>query len=386
MRDGVILLTSNIIVTNQEMFMRTSMTSRILMALAIAVLAVITTRAQSSKPTPQERPDLYTTLQDSMLVYLVEGDTTDPNLMSGAFTFHMPYDSTCTTEYMFTEPWHNGRRLSLRNWIYTRKENVHENMLSFNSRTEVFLVKPGDTVSAYRELQWFNPITFQYDSTNFFSRDTLAFAIELVRASTMTRLALIDSICVLPQMPPGKPRIYGHLNTMAVARYAIPSWIGTDSVLMRIRLYARGSGEYYFTRTDHTTGDWSLGLKTPLRMADLELLRKCCWTQIPLPKPEESLRKEMRPGEGTLGHAILSVRQPEAGRADVSIELAPAPMLGELSVIIFDGQGNALTSPFSGTVNEARVIPHRFQTSGAYVICLVRSGEILETGKVVITN
>lgn len=358
-----------------------------LMVFACGMLLALaaTSTAQQPYPTPQERPDLFTTVQDSIVMPLFDGGgMTEANMISGAYQFLMLYDSSCRIEYLFTEPWHNGRRLTLDRWFNNRSVNAHENLLSFNSRTKGFRVYAGDTVSFFRESYWRHPITGKRTPTNFLSRDTLAYVVELIDVETMSRLALLDSICILPHTPPQQFRFFAHRNAMAVASYAIPFWMNGDSVCMRVRVYARGSGEYYFTRFDHIVVDYSKGtFSHPVFIADLEILEQCCWT--PIPWPEQYAKPAMKQ-EIESGSSLLSVRQVVAHSQSIDIEVAAASHLGEISIIIFDAQGNALSSPFSGTLSEPRVIPYTFSSSGAYVVCLVHDGAILESRKVTITK
>lgn len=359
-----------------------------LVGLACYTLLALTTTsiAQQPYPTPQERPDLFTTVQDSILVPLLDGGgMTDPNMVSGAYTFTMLYDSSCRIQYLFAEPWHNGHRLTLDRWFNERSVNAHQDLLSFNSRTKGFRVYAGDTVSFFREFDWVHPVLGQQSPTNFLSRDTLAYAVELVDVATMSRLALIDSLSVLPHTPPQQFRFFAHRNAMAIARYAIPFGMNGDSVYMRVRVYARGPGEYYFTRLDHIVIDYSKGaMRHPVLLADQELLRQCCWTPIPIPEPEQFGKSIIDWIAGDT--SLLSVHQSTVGSADVKIQVAPAPELGELSIIIFDSQGNALWSPFSGIIRRPQVLEYRFESSGAYVISLVRDGAIFESRKVTITK
>lgn len=343
-----------------------------LVAVAAYALAVPIANAQDV-PSRFERPDLWTTVQDTIHFYM--GDVDFPHdMQTGVYKFQMPYDSICTVEYLFTEAWLNGRKLNLRNWIWRRSVNVDEDMLSFNSGTKNFKVKTGDIVSFYRKVDWKDPIRGMKDTVNFFSRDTLAFAVELVNPVDMRRVALIDSICIMAQVPPGKPRIYGHLPAMAVASYKIPARLDGDSVFMRIRVYARGLGEYNFTRTDMTMGGFSKFLEHPVFISDLQILRNCCWIQIPLP-----------PVESASETSIMSVRQAEPGLRSVSIELAPVAFQ-EVSVVIHDAYGNHIATPFTGPALEARIIPYHFAERGVYIITLLHGGNVLETTKIIVTN
>lgn len=360
----------------------------ILFFLSVLALAARRGQAQPSLPPPYERPDLWTVVQDSMIAGLVDGsgDTIAPNQISGDYTFAMVYDSTSRISYTFTEPWLNGNRLTLDKWVNGRSVNAHEDILSFNSRTKNFKVKTGDVVRFYREWDWINLQTNLKDTFTFFCRDTLSYSVELIRSYDMSRLVLLDSITVMPQMPAGSFHFYGPHNFMAAVEYQIPAWIDGDSVCMRVRVRARGSGEYFFTRQDGIKSSYSSSaMSDPVLLADLQYVQNCCWSPITLPEPQPPLEKR-RPAHEMMEANLLSVQQTEPGVSQVAIRIAPAPMFGPLSVTITDAQGRTISTPFSGTVATAQEIPYRFPASGIYLVSLTGDGNVLSTTKVTVTK
>lgn len=247
-------------------------------------------------------------------------------------------------------------------------------------------MKTGDVVRFYREWDWTNLQTNLKDTFTFFSRDTLSYSVELVRSCDMSRLVLLDSITVMPQMPAGTFHFYGPHNFMAAVEYQIPAWIDGDSVCMRVRVRARGSGEYFFTRQDEIAAGYSSSaMSHPVLLADLQFVQNCCWTPTTLPEPQAPLEKRC-PAHETMQMNLLSVHQTEPGSSQAAIRIAPAPMFGPLSVTITDAQGRMISAPFSGTVTTAQETPYRFPASGIYLVSLTGDGNIISTTKVTVTK
>jgi|GEM_PF-1113502 len=353
-------------------------------AVIASTLFLLVATVGKGQPPPSERPDLWTTVQDSLVLSLESSaGICAANEISGAYTFLMPYDSICTIKYIFTEPWHNGIRLTLDHWRNQRYVNADEATLSFFSRTKSFTVESGDVIQFYREIDYRNPITGLKDTFNFFSRDTLDYAVELVSAYNMKRLVLLDSIGIMPQRPfPGKMRFYGPNNAMAVVKYTIPSWLDGDSVCMRVRVYARGSGSYYFTRFDNIKSTYAAAMRQhPAFLAQLAFLAEHCWTWIPLPDQDEPLEKAvLRMGETDKSSPkLLSVQQNKNGESKAIIRIAPTQDLGPLSLVIVDGQGKNISPAFLKTVDNSQEIAYQFPTNGVYIIGLFQGKSLLET-------
>lgn len=357
----------------------------------IAVVMVATAAAQPAIPPPHERPDYWTVVQDSMIAGLYDGVKVHPaNEISGSYQFSMLYDSSCRTDYVFTEPWLNGQRLTLDRWVNGRSVNADQEILSFNSRTKPFWAKAGDTVRFYREIDWISTITWRKDTISYLSRDTLGFSVELIRSYDMSRILLLDSIGIMPQDPPGKIRFYSPHNAMAAVECVLPEWIGADSLCIRVRVRARGSGEYYFTRQDDIRSGYSRSaMSHPILLADQAILKECCWTPIALPEQEPPLERMLLRAalEGnTGGERMLTVRQEKAGDADVTIGIVPPPGFGAVSVIVTGGSGGVLRPPFAGPVEGAREATYRFPSSGIYLVGVMSGGKIIDAAKITVTR
>lgn len=138
----------------------------------------------------------------------------------------------------------------------------------------------GDTVSFVRDFRWFNARTWRQDTNNFFSRDTLTYVVELANAHDSgryrTRLAVIDSFGVMPCTTLGAPRFFSS-GTRAVftrVNYVVPASMEGKPVFMRVRVRARGSGEYFFTRTDDYTVNYSGLLTRPGIITHINVLNQ----------------------------------------------------------------------------------------------------------------
>ena len=339
----------------------------------LAVFCLIGTCAlcqAQDRPMPEERPDLWKKVQDSMWIYLVDGDdTTDPDFVNGSYDFAMVYDSTCTITYQFTEAQHSGHGLKLLHWILGRSINAREDDLSFNSRTEDFTIVTGDTVNFFRQLYWANPITQMQNHINYFSRDTLLYVVELVRASDSTRILSLDTLGMLPRAKLGAPRVLPGQPLMAQIRYVVPQSLNGLKVFMRVRVYARGSGEYYFTRTDQFTIHMSKLLQVPGVVE---------WTEYAV---QSGLAKDVH-GEDMSGMKVMTIEQQEK---TATIQLR-ASDIGPVSVEVHDARGERVGTLYNGMLDEARTLTHRFTSSGAYIITVLRSGVAIQSEKIIITQ
>lgn len=102
-----------------------------------------------------------------------------------------------------------------------------------NGGGEVFTCVAGDTVGFERELFWYAaPDDAAEPGT---TREAIAYAMELVRASDSARLALIDSIDILPDYAPGRAGVHGPHPLHAIIRFAVPAELGGERAFMRLR-------------------------------------------------------------------------------------------------------------------------------------------------------
>lgn len=147
--------------------------------------------------------------------------------------------------------------MKLRHWAKGRVVNANARLLSFNSTTVPFTCHAGDTLSFYRELYWKNLVTGESDTAGYYSPDSLDYAIELVRLSDSARVATLDSVGILANTTPGPPRIHGGRPLLATVRYVVPPALEGTEAFMRVLVFHRGEGPYWFTRTDRVTIGYS---------------------------------------------------------------------------------------------------------------------------------
>ena len=323
------------------------------------------------RPSPNQRPDLWKKVQDSIWFYLVQGnDTVDPEFVTGSYEFDMVYDAICTIDYWFAEAQHNGRGLKLLHWVLARSINAHEDDLNLKSRTEDFTIVTGDTVNFYREVNWFNPITRTQLATNYFSRDTLLYVVELVRASDSTHILSLDTVGMLPRAKLGAPRVLTGRPLMAQIRYVVPQSLNGLKVFIRVRVYARGSGEPYFTRTDRFT----------IHISRLQLPDGAEWTELVV---ENGLKKDKNAyAEDISGMKVMTIER----RKNIATIQLKASDIGPVSIEIHDARGEHVATLYNGTLDEARRLTHRFTSSGAYIITVLRSGAPIQSEKIIITR
>lgn len=108
------------------------------------------------------------------------------------------HTDSCHVRYLVSDVRINGNRIGLKNWCFREAiRNLEADSLSTISRTSTVSYATGDTMSFYREFMWYNPATQTRTATNFRSKDTLDWVVELIDASDGSRLALIDSVGVL---------------------------------------------------------------------------------------------------------------------------------------------------------------------------------------------
>lgn len=357
------------------------MNSRSMLSAWSAVAALVLTTQYSSAQTPSQittHPELYVEVQDSIFVKrILAGDTIPASefLVSASYQYEMIYDSTSRVGYIFSECRHNGTRPRLLAWSYRRLVTAPIAKLNDSSRTEDFAISTGDTVSFYRELRWYNPKNHRQDTNNYYSPDTLDYAVELVDAANGERLKLLDSLGALPSPSPGVPVFYGTRPIIALARYIIPSSMNGKMAFVRVLLYARGDGAYNPVRLDMPTIGISKSVDSPNLGSYLQKFGGG------LNKPTIRGFNEGReaPDSGLdLSHISRDV---------VKMDFTPSEGGGSVSIIIYDALGNPTFVPFTTRhLSAPESLTYRFPSSGTYFIVLVRDDEISSVKKVVITN
>lgn len=317
---------------------------------------------------------MYAQLEDGSALYRVRsnGDTIPSEWYSAGYVFQIyaAPDTSCVTNYTITGFKRNGARLPLRLWKIDRIVNAPEDLLGFNSRTVDVKLAAGDTLSFYRELAWKDPRHNFQDTTNYHSFDTLTYAVELVRAADSVRLALLDSMGVLPRVAPGAPAIHGTRPIMALVKYAVPATLGGTRAFVRVRARARGAGDYNFTRLEKpSVALW-------LRLADPYWIHYLTeWGQV-YGKPSMH-DAGGRDDAGTR----LAIRLAGGSDRNASIDFATAPDGGATAVAVHDASGRLLFYPYSSPASSAASAhaDFRFESNGLYLISLLHNGRFVRT-------
>lgn len=126
----------------------------------VAALAILATHGAAQTADSSHLP--YGIIQDSLAVATIRGSDGTPfpgSWISPAYHYMMTYQPTSRTEFIFTECKKNGKLINLLPWNYNQIISAPAELISYNSRTVNFQVRAGDTISFYREMDWYNPST-----------------------------------------------------------------------------------------------------------------------------------------------------------------------------------------------------------------------------------
>ena len=372
-------------VGSADMLNRRGITTTALRSLLTCILGMLTATALSSAQIVVDsswdgelHPELWVTIEDSNTILLLRpgGDTTDPLDVAAQLGFYMSYDSLCLVEYMITEFRNNRTRIPLSTWKEGSFVNAPTSYLNANNCTDTFTVHHGDTISFYREFGLMNPLTRLQDTNNFYSLDTLDYSVELVRRSDSTVVALLDSIGVLPRTQIGRPAVHGSRPLMARANYRIPPALEGEQVYIRVRLYHRGPGPYWFSREDEIGIGISKRLDNPIWQEYLAMTGGLFARYAP---------SELERATGD--DPRLAVRYVRGDPSVVEIRFTPPEGDAASSIGVYDINGALLYLPFmaSAASGEQRV-RHRFAAPGVYFVACFADGVLVRSHKVVISE
>lgn len=346
------------------------------LAMASGIVLFCAGYARAQVPDIRTHPELWVNIgQDCIANCRVIGsDTVPADAIAASYSFGMIYDSVSRTDYTFTECRRNGGRIPLLHWRRHHLVHMDADVMSYNSRTASFPLVGGDTLGFFRELKWYDPMTREQTPDNYYALDTLAYAVELVRASDGAVLALLDSIGVMPSLARNTPVIHGTRPILAQVRYVVPGALACDSAFIGIRLYAHGDGAYNFLRYDGETIALSDMLNDPywidyLRVYGYGLgLARRAVDDLSAGEAAGMLTVEARAG----GEALIRFRAPDPGPT---------------SVAIYDAAGQLLFYPYAGPSPEGSMsVAYRFPAGGLYFVVLMQEGKIVATNKTTITN
>ncbi|MBS1913197.1 MAG: hypothetical protein JST22_14510 [Bacteroidetes bacterium] len=172
----------------------------------------------------------------------------------------------------------------------------------------------------------------------------------------------------MPCLTTGAPIIFGMRPVIALVDWTVPASLDGVRAFMRVRVRARGAGDYYFTRTDD--------------------LRVTKWRQPPDAFYIEYMKylgqdytaKPTSPSMPPKGPMLLSVH--DAGADDnVAIDFTAAPHGGATSVAIYDEAGRLLFYPYSSPSSngEHHQTSYRFESSGMYLVSLLHDNHVVAT-------
>lgn len=195
----------------------------------------------------------------STVMFIAGTDTVRGNQLFPYWRFAMTYDSA-QVQYEITEFERNHSRILLGNWCSGKTIEGEAAELADSTFTGAFTVYAGDSLSFYRQLLWTAPYDGGPSNGLYYALDTLDFVVELIDASTGLRLAVLDSIGALREVPSGYPDFYGTHPVMAVVNYRVPAGLNGKTVYLRVHPYMRGNGQYLALRVDNFSTRRSVNL------------------------------------------------------------------------------------------------------------------------------
>lgn len=192
----------------------------------------------------------------------------------------------------------------------------------------------------------------------------------------MTRIALLDSIGVMPCLPIGRPFIFGARPVKSFVDWVVPPSSNGVRAFIRVRVRANGAGNHDFTRvetiqrTAETRAEWASAWASYLDYI----------TPI-YGKPVAD------PGSSATPTASLRVHS--AGSPEVvTLEFATNPEGGPTSVAIHDAAGRLLSTPYSSSSSDgaSQRVEYRFESSGVYLVSLMHNGRPVATSTITVAR
>jgi hypothetical protein len=229
-------------------------------------------------------------------------------------------------------------------------------------------------LSFFRMVSWYSLLPGHNDPDGYVAFDTLDYAVELVRHSDSTRTALLDSIGILPRTTPGKPQIYGSRPFIAPVVYVVPSALDGVKAFMRVRLYHRGNGPYWFTRRDGVTTYLSNIVNRPWYNTYMQYFT------------ETGIAKQVREyGASASSTPHLKVLS-DAGSRDVQFQFDAAPPGIPTSILVSDITGGSQFYPMLWNIEQSGTtqLPYHFKSSGTYLVALLYRNRLQEVVKWVV--
>ncbi len=303
-------------------------------------------------------------------------NVTVPGSKSGAYyNFTMNYEYGVVS-YIATEFRKNTSVIHLNNWCsHKTTRNLDVADLTDSSRTENILLATGDLLSFYREFGWYDPVNSTRTPNGYYAEDSLDYAVELVHAATGARLALLDSFGVLKKVPAGYPSLHGTRPIFAKVEYIVPPPYNGMTAFIRVRLYSRGNGPYYFVRRDGVSTDLSG------RLNDAEIISHVASFGGGL-KPVVQGSSIVEKSDAVKTFTVFP--NPATSGVEISVELTLSD--DPVTVAIYDAAGSLVFMPVLGYVGSDIRVHHDFESAGWYTVVVYRDGVPVASRAVQILN
>jgi len=195
------------------------------------------------------------------------GHPVDLNRVAAGYIYQTYSDST-QIDYTVTEFRRNRTSvILLKGW---RNGDIEGDEAI--TRSDDFTINAGDTLSFYRELEWSTKYPGAQFPDDYSASDTLDYSVELLAAGTNLRLALLDSLRILPRSARGYPVIHMQRPTAAVVRFVAPFALEGVAAYIRVHIHSRGDGDSRFIRYGMRTVQFSDRLLDPAYAARVNLV------------------------------------------------------------------------------------------------------------------
>ncbi len=340
------------------------------------VLQTTTARAQDPCDTCQFRTD------DLALYAMIDGDTSAAMALSPYWQFEQASDSSRII-YRAAQFEINGHQIHLDGWRRGNTLTTSLDSLADASRTGAVLVATGDSLSFFRYLNWYNPITELRTVDNFNSPDTVDFVVELVSDSSGNRVAMIDSLGIDRQVPAGGATLHGSRPIVARATYVVPSSLNGTKVFFRVLTYLRGDGTENPLRFDGLTADSTW----------IWMLEDSTWQDFiatfggGLGKPSVDL---LEAADEVTAPAVALDVAPNPTRGAVTISVHHLDRLdgnrSALSLSVYDERGRLVFIPYVCSLPQETVsVRYRFNEGGTYFVALRRGSSLIAVRRIVVT-
>lgn len=344
-------------------------------------------------PGPDPNADLYIVLDDADDVSPIDystGDYSDGTDSSGAncvtatYLFSVETHSNAFVHFELTNVHRNRTAISVPWWPDDRVAGTDTPLVgagaSFsedNGGGEIFTCAAGDTLGFERGLWWYAAPRNLEDSGTVGRHDSLDYVVELVRASDSTRLALIDSIGILPGYAPGRPGIYGLHPLHGVVRFAVPVELSGIPAFMRLRPYYRGGGNVrWWARSDRHAREGSTFLRPGSRYGRADA------SGLGNPFYETRLLSTLEGRAPTMPRLEAAVSTGWTRR--VTVVFAPAG--GTATAIgVYDVNGRALFHPFSArALSTTPSVEFDLPPEGSCYVGLLHNGRLVAARRVAV--